>query len=62
MTKAADRSNAANYILLRGPYPELTPETVVFTVQDWQGQVLCELTLAELQKLKALVQEKDDEN
>jgi hypothetical protein len=45
------------YIVINGQYPELPSDAPIFSVVDWQGQVLLEITLADLRALKALAQD-----
>lgn len=43
------------YIEVGGPYPEMSPEQAIISIRDWEGAVLVELTLDDLQTLKEMV-------
>ena len=51
-----NRALAHQFLTIRGPYPELPTNTVVITVSDWEGGVLCEFTLGDLQALKQMIE------
>lgn len=42
-----------------GPWPEWPKDTVVILIRDWNGGVLVDLTVEELQTLQRMVRDED---